>query len=408
MNSIEINRTNGNIPKSLPGEDHVSGFLLYRGSASAFPGFSASKPFQAISSIERAEKLEITANHATWEVRALHYQLSEIFRINPNITLYVGVSFAEAFDKKYEVEKLQHFAGGRIRQMAVWAPSLAFDDTQLTDLLGQASTLEGKGNPLSILYAPFVASVTALPKVSAQSGRSNVSVVIGQSGDKFAATLFAEAKVNNTIKKSLTSIGLVLGLVSRAKVHESISWVRKFPTGISIPAFSDGTLLNAVDKAVIEGLDNQGRYIFFTTYSGINGTYINDSHTMDEVISDYSMIENVRTMDKAVRNIRTYLLPELGSSLYLDAETGKLQTHTVNYFQTIAGKALEDMEKAGEISGYSVEIDPEQDVLSTSELKIVIKKVGVGVLRHIKINIGYAKRLESAETEEESETKPEA
>ena len=105
------------------------------------------------------------------------------------------------------------------------------------------------------------------------------------------------------------------------------------------------------------------------------------------------MIENVRTMDKAIRGIRTYLLPELGGSLYIDPDTGKLQSYTVEHLQDTAGKALEDMQKAGELSGYSVEIDPEQNVLSTSCVEFVIKKVGVGVLRHGKVKIGYVESL---------------
>jgi hypothetical protein len=165
--------------------------------------------------------------------------------------------------------------------------------------------------------------------------------------------------------------------------------VAKFPTGISLPAFGDGTLFRDLDKAVVNSLDTE-RYLFFVTYSGLSGSYMNDSHTMDVSTSDYFMIENVRTMDKAVRGIRTNLLPELGSSLYIDPETGMLQSYTVEHLKTVAGRVLEDMEKAGELSGYVVDIDPDQDVLSSSELEFVIKQVGVGVLRRIRINIGFA------------------
>lgn len=63
------------------------------------------------------------------------------------------------------------------------------------------------------------------------------------------------------------------------------------------------------------------------------------------------------------------------------------------YLETVAGKALKDMEKAGELSGYSVEIDPEQNVLSTSEVEIVIRQVAVGVMRKVKVKIGFATSL---------------
>ena len=51
------------------------------------------------------------------------------------------------------------------------------------------------------------------------------------------------------------------------------------------------------------------------------------------------------------------------------------------------------MEKAGELSGYEASIDPEQDVLSTSTVEVVIKNVPVGVIRKMKVKIGYVKSL---------------
>ena len=65
-----------------------------------------------------------------------------------------------------------------------------------------------------------------------------------------------------------------------------------------------------------------------------------------------------------------------------------------NFFPpvSIGNKALEDMEKAGELSGYEAKIDPEQDVLSTT-VEVVIKNVSVGVIRKMKVKIGYVKSL---------------
>lgn len=177
----------------------------------------------------------------------------------------------------------------------------------------------------------------------------------------------------------------------KAAVHQSIASVEKFPTGIDLPAFGDGTLLRDLDTAIVENLD-VSRYLFFVTYDGFADSYFNDSHTMDDAVSDYAYIENVRTMDKAVRGIRKALLPKLGDELYVNAETGQLASYEVEYLTELANKPLEDMQKAGELSGMLVEIDPDQDVLSTSELEFVIKQVGVGVLRRIRCKIGFAKK----------------
>ncbi len=79
--------------------------------------------------------------------------------------------------------------------------------------------------------------------------------------------------------------------------------------------------------------------------------------------------------------------------MYVDADTGKLASYTVAHLETVAGHALEDMEKAGELSGYKAEIDPDQDVAASSTVDIVLKKVAVPVMRHVRIKIGFAKTV---------------
>lgn len=106
MQSLKFTRTNGNIPKKLAGEDHVSGLVIY--SAALPSGFSESERIKAVSTIETAEALGITADADNWDIRVLHYQLSEIFRINPGISLYVGIfTSPEGANTYAEVKKMQ-------------------------------------------------------------------------------------------------------------------------------------------------------------------------------------------------------------------------------------------------------------------------------------------------------------
>jgi len=402
MKKLTITRTNGNVPKSLAGEDHVSGLLFYLpkdGNTSIVPESFQNDHIQAVSTIDRAEALGITdAATQPWAIRVLHYQLSEVFRVNPGISLYLGLYDKPTGTQTFaEVKTMQSYAGGRIRQVGIWAGDAALSADDLTTLQGKCDALDLDNAPLIALYAPKVASVGSLPSNLAGSN-PRVSVVIGQAGSGTAADLYDDA-ANTTTENNVTThaasvsaLGVVLGLVSRAAVHQSIGWVKEFPTGISVPAFGDGTLLRDLDKAAIEALDTS-RYLFMVTEVGVSGTYMNDSHNMDAATSDYAMIENVRTMDKAVRGIRTYVTPELGGNVYVDAETGTLQPYTVAHLKTVANKALEDMEKAGELSGYKVEIDSYQDVLSTGTIDFVIKNVAVGVARRYSIKIGFYKTV---------------
>ena len=203
MQSIKFERTNGNIPKTAAGLDHVSGFLAY---VEALPeGFSDENRIQACSSIETAEKLGITSDEgAAWEIRMLHYHLSEIYRLNPGISLYVGL-FAKPTGGTYtfsEIKSLQNYAGGSLRQVAVWCGHKELEAGDLTALQGIATYLQEYDRPLSIGYAPKVTSVTSLPSSLAGAGKCNVSVIIGQAGKGVGAQLYADK--GNTGKASVS------------------------------------------------------------------------------------------------------------------------------------------------------------------------------------------------------------
>lgn len=387
--SLTIVRQNGNVPKSQNGQDHVSGFVAYLLEADIPAAFKA-EPVQAVSTIDKAEELGITADATAWSVKMLHYQLEEVFRINPSITLYVGL-FSKPENMTFqELKTVQNYAEGAIRQMAIWNGDTAPTADNIVKLESVADSLDTENAPLSTLYAPLVSNYKNLPNNLA-TNNPRVSVVIAQAGSGTGAELY-KSKDNKT-KATVSAIGVALGTLSKAAVHQCIAWVKNFPSGISMPALGDGTLVRTIDKGELEKLDTN-RYLFLNNVVGVAGSYWNDSHTMDSPTSDYAAIESVRTMDKAVRGIRTYLTPELGGNVYIDPDTGKLQSYTVSHLETTANIPLEEMEKAGELSGYKAEIDAEQDVLSTSTIEVTIKNVPVGVVRKFKVKIGFVKSLE--------------
>lgn len=387
--SLTIVRQNGNVPKSQNGQDHVSGFVAYLLEAD-IPAAFKTEPVQAVSTIDKAEELGITADATAWSVKMLHYQLEEVFRINPSITLYVGLFSKPESMTFQEMKTVQNYAEGAIRQMAIWNGDTAPTADNIVKLESVADSLDTENAPLSTLYAPLVSNYKNLPSNLA-TNNPRVSVVIAQAGSGTGAELY-KSKDNKT-KATVSAIGVALGTLSKAAVHQCIAWVKNFPSGISMPALGDGTLVRTIDKGELEKLDTN-RYLFLNNVVGVAGSYWNDSHTMDSPTSDYAAIESVRTMDKAVRGIRTYLTPELGGNVYIDPNTGKLQSYTVSHLETTANIPLEEMEKAGELSGYKAEIDAEQDVLSTSTIEVTIKNVPVGVVRKFKVKIGFVKSLE--------------
>jgi hypothetical protein len=393
MGKITFIKGQGGIPVSLPGKDHVSGFLMYSDvlptADSGVTGFAANNRIIKVSSLAEVAALGIKPDATSADMKVLYLHLSEVFRINAGAEVYVGIyEVIDTANDYSEVQAMQQKAGGDMRQVAVFDPYVDLDAAQLTALQLIATTLEAEEMPLSILFAANVASLAALTDMSI-GGRANVSVVIGEDAGTAVAAL------RTALAKSVSCIGTVLGTLSRASVHESIAWVQKFPAGIDVPGFVDGSRVSDTANSFMFGSDSldQKRFIFLRTYTGISGSYLNDSHNLDLIASDYNYIERVRTIDKAIRGIRANLTPQLSGPVRVDAESGKLAPDAVAYLQVLANRALEEMEKAGELSGYKALIDPAQDILGTSTIEIVIKQVPVGVSRIFNIKIGYTTKI---------------
>lgn len=315
---------------------------------------------------------------------AIVYHVDEFFRMSPTGTLYLALAETDMIGGD-AVETLQNYAEGKIRQVGI----ITANDANVGAYQASATALEAQHKPLSIVYTTkgiqTLASLTAT-NAHIVSGRSNVSKLIGC--DLYPGLI---QEVGETYGYS-GCIGTLLGALSAAAVNESIAWVQKFPLDLTLPGLISGDLIKEVSTGN-QTLLNDNRYIFVRTHTGEANNYFNDSHTYDVVTSDYAYIENVRTMDKATRGIRKNLLPYLNAPLYVDAETGKMRADTVAVLETTAGRALEDMEKAGELSGYRVEIDPEQNVLATSEVEVIIRNVPVGVMRRVTVKIGFTTKL---------------
>jgi hypothetical protein len=343
----------------------------------------------------------------------IDYHIREFFRMSPEGEIYLMLADTDVSGS--HIKQLQYYATGTIRQIGILNKTIS---DELIEEYQEAATgdgvldgLEQEHQPLSILVGYCggydiatlavvedkniveLTSTTEVVKelddfktdIYVKDGRCNVSLVI-------SCDLSANNVRDLGCYSYYSAIGTLLGAVSNASVNECIAWVQKFPLGFDIPAFISGDLLKNVTTVNLN-LINDNKYIFVRRHVGNADCYFNDSFTLDVATSDYAYIENVRTIDKATRGIRTNVLPYLNAPLQVDADTGNMRSFVVSNLETVAGKALEDMEKAGELSGYIVLIDPAQNVLSTSTVEIVIKKVGVGVMRNVRIKIGYTTSL---------------
>ena len=380
MGDITFIKGEGGLGRVAPGEDHISGLLVYGTPPAGYGNI------QQFFSLKQAEDKGIVANGDT---EVWYYLISEFFRLQANSPLWVAIyprpSGSPVVYDFAEVAKLQREVEGKIRQMAVFIEE-AFDTTQLSALQTQANTMFGEHMPLSLLFGADISGITdlsTLPDLRAQTSHY-VSVLIGQDGENLGNDL-ATAK-----GYSIPCLGACLATLSKTKVSQNIGWVKRFNVvteqELDVPALANGFLLKGLTSAELDLIANKG-YVFLRKHTGIAGTYFNDSYTATSSTSDYSTIENNRTIDKGVRGVREALLPELNGELFTDA-SGQLSNSTIETYKGLANNALEAMEIAGELSGFSVDIDPSQNAIE--KLEITLKLRPVGVARDIEIKLGFS------------------
>jgi hypothetical protein len=391
LNDVIFERNKSGLGTPLTSKDHVSGLIFYSDTLPS--GFGSSDRIKKINSVEEAEDLGILDSNA---FKKEHYHISECFEKNPQCEIYLGffdIPAVVATPDFLEIDAIVNFSNGDVRQIGIYYVETPFTLSLAATMQSRVNVLQTEHKPLQIVFGPSVeaTTVSAIPDLTTASiALENVSVTIGQSATGVGAALFDSEAV------SITDLGATLGFMSLANVHESIAWVEKFnlvTNGVEFDevAFATGEILRDLSKTAINAVDIK-RYIFAVKHVGYGGSYKNDSYTGAPSTNDLATIENGRTIDKAIRNARAYLLPKLSSPLYVKSD-GTLSPDTIATFKGLAVNALGQMKSDGELSAFDVVIDANQNVLSTSKLYVTLKLVPVGVAREIVVKIGFTPKV---------------
>ncbi|MEP6804543.1 MAG: DUF2586 domain-containing protein [Flavobacterium sp.] len=425
LNDVVITKLSGGLGRRNPEQDMVSG-LLFDGEA--LEKLELDK-VERLASLEDAEALGITADYDV-NGQSAYYQIQQFFRMNPSGDLYIMKTKATSY--KAVAEKalaMQEKANGNIRQMAIiYSGTTTFASTQ--DAVATAQTQAALGYKD---YMPFevilegkgfkVDNTSSLAELNAE----NVSVLIAMDVEKaFEQKLCIEGTLKlytlapneelvpaedsmynvkdaNGLKevngdllylvfrdsyKNTAAVGLALGAISKAKVSENIAWIEKF--NLTGEGFAKAGFVGGQEIKTIGTLSelNDKRFIFARTHTGLAGVYFNDSHTCTTGTSDFAYVENNRTINKATRLLRTALLPKLASPVLVDID-GKLPQSVSKNFEGLCRSALEGMVANQEVSDFDVYVDPKQNILATSELRVKAEITPIGTARKIMVDLGF-------------------
>lgn len=390
LSSLNINVGTSGLGRRPPNQDKISGILFF----STLPaGFSTTDRVKKVFSLEEAEALGITV--ALYPIH--HYHISEYFRVQPDGELWIGIYAIPGGSYTFaEISTMVIAAGGEIRQLAVYAGALTYATSQVTTIQGVIDGIDGDAyKQFSVLYAANMEAITpvtgwsAIGDVRALTARK-VTVVAAQDGAGVGAALYISQS------QSITALGAALGAVSRASVEQSIGNPANFNVSdgleLEVPALANGDLVTALTLTALGGIKDDGYLVLRKYVPDISGSYFERAPVAIAATDDLAWLEVVRTVDKAIRYVRQVLIPQLNSTLYVDSD-GKLSADTIGYFQDLGQDKLDQMKSDGEVSDAICLVDPEQDVVSTSELTITIKIVPVGIAETITVNIGLVTSL---------------
>lgn len=175
--------------------------------------------------------------------------------------------------------------------------------------------------------------------------------------------------------------GIVCGLYGRTAVNKSIGETAAVSLSEDrvLKCLPEGT-----DDDYIDALDDMG-YLTIRQYDGLEGYYINNARMMGPEGTDYRYAEDVRVLNKIIRETRKTALLQLQSDIDLEKPMSDLKAK-VQFIQAPLDRMVTDKE----ISSVEITI-PEnaaETIIADGTLQLNIRYVQRGVIRNIEIDVG--------------------
>ncbi len=239
------------------------------------------------------------------------------------------------------------------------------------------------------LYAPVLvliegkgysnAKATALPDLT-EGSDNRVGVVIGQVMD------------GDTAVGSLAAV--IAGRIAKIPVQRHIGRVKDGALKIQ-SATIDGTV--EIADADIDSVNDKG-YITLTTHVGRSGYFVCDDHLATLVSDDYHSLARRRVVDKAYRIAYDTLLNYLKDEVACNGDGTIVAAVAKAWEADVVAAIANQMTSNGELGtdptdskdkGVKCEVDREQNVISTSKVKVVIAVKPYGCAKFIEATIGF-------------------
>lgn len=342
-----------------------------------------------LTSLYDAEVIGINESFDANNSLQLHDQIKEFFRLAPEATLYLFNSDVTA-DLKGFLNYNKDIKG--------YALNVSYD-SETPNLVSEITKHQ-----------------TIVNDFSTDNRLIDFAIIGMDDLDDFSTDLFTQTAGNVSVciacekDNGKVSTGSILGMLAIRRVNENLgsvdikdkprskrgtldytltdSTAERWPTSY----LSDGTEVASLTNSELQSIISNG-YIIAAGYEGYAGVFIENSYTCIERASDFAQIENNRVWNKAARLIRTTLLPRVKGVVKKNPQTGYIASTTVSAWKQLLNKALETMVSSDEISGYEVDINPNQIVNATAPVTVKASIVADGIVHEFDVAIGLTNTI---------------
>lgn len=200
---------------------------------------------------------------------------------------------------------------------------------------------------------------------------NRVSVVMASDGKFGTSKLYSAA------------IGQVLGRAAKISVHQNLGRVRD--GAIAAKGYLTDGKTPEEHFSQLNLLDDAG-YIFYRTFVGKNGYYLNGDATAAPTTDDYCYLSSGRVIDKAMIIAYKTYIDDILDNIEVDPKSGTIPTAVCKGFEANIIRAV-NTSMSGEFSSFAAYIDPVQNILANGRMEITCKIVPLATLREITVNL---------------------
>ncbi|ANQ49613.1 hypothetical protein MY04_4796 [Flammeovirga sp. MY04] len=356
-----------------------------------------------ITSLSEAEALGLDAAYDTANSLKVHHEITAFYRAaDEGIPLWImlisdATTMADALDKNNNiVQKALTDAGGVISLVGInRIPDGAYSPTPTEGIDPDVITAVEKAHELSIATQSYKTPVRVLV-----GGRGYTGVVADLhdfSQDSYNGAAVVLASESET---GYPAVGLTLGWAAQGSIQEAISKVERGSLPVFTGYLTDGSKIE-VNRAETGQETTQDkiydkRYIAFRKFANRDGYYFSGFLAATSKADDYSEIQRGRIIDYALRIAYDTLIDQIDNDIEIDTNGFPAAAEMKAIEGAVSGALTELLVKPGYASGVIVELDPNQNLLSTDT--IVVDRIAVrpkGYPKYLEANLGFDNPLNS-------------